>query len=108
MNTLLNLIILQFLIVFVTDYSGFPEDGLKPLFKKLFGVGEPSKLFTCSLCQTTWLGLFYILVTGHFTFPFIAAVAALAALTPVTLDFMHFIKDLLKKIIDLLYVLFQI
>ena len=108
MEVLLDLLIIQFLFVFITDFSGFPEDGLKPLFRKWFGIGQPSKLFTCSTCQTWWTGLLYILFTGHFTFPYLAAVAAVAALAPVTLDLMHLIKDLLTALITFVYKLFNI
>lgn len=105
---LTDLIIIQFLWVFISDFSGFTEDALKPLFRKWFGIGQPSKIVSCSLCQTWWTGLLYLIITGHFTFPYVAAVAALAALTPVTLDMMHLAKDLLTGAITLIYRIFGI
>lgn len=105
---MIDLLIIQFLIVFITDYSGFTEDGLKPLFRKWFGIGQPSKILTCSLCQCWWTGLLYILLTGHFTLPYLAAVAGLAALTPVTLDIMNLVKDLASAFITFVYRIFGI
>jgi len=101
MNVFIQLFLIQFIIVTITDYSGFVEDGLTPLFKKLFGIGHPSKIFTCSLCQTTWLGLLFLLITKHFTLPYIAFNFLLAALTPVTLDVLQTAKDFLTGCISL-------
>jgi hypothetical protein len=100
------LVILQFLVVAITDYSGFTEDAIKPLFKKWFGVGTPSKIFICSFCQNWWLGLLALLVTGSFTLPWIAAVMGFSILTPVTYLLIGFIRDLLEKIIETFYNLF--
>lgn len=102
MNILVNLLLIQFILVFITDYSGFPEDFIKNNLKKVFKIGEPSKIFTCSLCQTTWFGLLYLLITGHFTIPFIAFNFLLAALTPVTLDLVWLVRDFLTSLIGMI------
>lgn len=107
METILNLIIIQFILVSITDYSGFPEDALKPLFKKWFGIGQPSKIFTCSYCQTVWVSIIYLLFTGAFTLPNLAFVFLSAAFTPVTLDLIYLIKDLLTTLITFVYKLLK-
>ena len=105
-----NLLIIQFLCVFVLDYSGAVDDLFTPLVKRITGakIGNLGKPWSCSMCMSFWLGLLYILVAGNFTFPYLAAVAALSALTPVTLDLMHLVKDLCTRIIDFIYVVFGI
>lgn len=101
-----TLLIIQFLVVAITDYSGFTEDAIKPLFKKWFVVGTPSKIFICSFCQNWWLGLIALLITGNFTLPWIAAVMGLSILTPVTYLLITFVRDFLEKIIETLYKIF--
>lgn len=108
MDILLDLLLINFIIVSVTDYSGFPEDALKPLFKKWFGIGQPSKLFVCSYCQTVWVSIIYLLCTGAFTLPNFALVFVSAALTPVTLDIINLVKDLAGAFITFIYYLFKI
>ena len=46
----LDLFLIALILVVITDISGFPEDGLAPLFRKITGSkkGVPSKIFTCS------------------------------------------------------------
>lgn len=99
------LLILQFLIVYVVDYSGFIEDGLTPLVKRLTNskVGRVGKPFSCSLCCTLYAGIFYIIIAGLPFFPYIALVALLSILTPVTYALINFIKDLLFKVLEWLY-----
>lgn len=103
MDIVLGLLLINFIIVSITDYSGFPEDALKPLFKKWFGVGQPSKIFVCSYCQTVWVSIIYLLCTGAFTLPHFALVFVSAALTPVTLDLMYLVKDVLTALITFIY-----
>lgn len=107
---MIDLIIIQFLCVFVLDFSGAVDDLFTPLVRRLTGskVGHLGKPWSCSLCMTVWVGLLWLICTGHFTLPFIAAVAGLAALTPVTLDLMHLVKDLLTALITFVYKLFNI
>lgn len=107
---MMDLIIIQFLCVFVLDFSGAVDEFLTPIAKWITGakIGRLGKPWSCSLCMTFWIGLLYLIITGHFTFPYVAAVAGLAALTPVTLDLMHLVKDLLTGAITLIYRIFNI
>lgn len=100
-NMLLNLLLISVILVIITDLSGFPEDGLKPLFRRITGsIGEPSKIFTCSLCQTHWAGLIYLIVTGNLTFLNYAFVLFLAFMTPVTGSLLYLIRDFFQRIIE--------
>ena len=97
-----TLILISIIVVVITDLSGFVDDGLTPLFRKITGnpVGEPSKIFTCSLCQTHWAGLIYLLCTGQLTFASYALVLAIAFMTPVTGSLLFLIRDFVQKMID--------
>lgn len=107
MEPLSVLIIIQFLCVFVIDYSGFIEDGLTPLVKRITGskVGTIGKPFSCSLCSTLWLSLLYIIIAGLPFFQYIWIVAVLCVLTPVTHLAINFIKDFGFKVFEWLYTL---
>lgn len=94
------LILISVIVVVITDLSGFVDDGLTPLFRRWFGIGTPSKIFTCSLCQTHWLGLLYLLVTGQWTLASYALLLVIAFLTPVTGSILWFIRDFLQRMID--------
>lgn len=97
----LNLLLIQVILVIITDLSGFPEDGLKPLLRRITGSpGEPSKIFTCSLCQTNWLGLLYLILTGNLSLLNYAFVLFLAFMTPVTGSLLFLIRDFIQRMIE--------
>lgn len=101
---MLNLLLIQFLAVFIIDYSGAVDEMLTPIVKKLSGsrIGHIGKPFNCSLCTTFWVGLLYVLIAG-LPFWYIAVVAALAAFTPVTFTAINFVKDFCFKVFEWLY-----
>ena len=101
MEILLNLLIIQFIIVFIADISGFMDDGVEPLLGRIFKIKHfklKTKPFKCSLCLCTWVGLIYILIKGCFTIPMIGYVLLLAFLTPVAYSILIDIRELLLKI----------
>lgn len=110
MEIIINLLIIQFLLVFILDYSGAVDELFTPLVKRLTGakIGHLGKPWSCSTCMTVWLGMFYLLCVRHFTFPYLAALAALAALTPVTLSVINLVRDLLEALITFIYKIFNI
>lgn len=99
------LLVIQFLAVFIIDYSGAVEDMLTPVVKKLSGsrIGHIGKPFNCSLCTTFWAGLLYIIIAGLPFWQFIPVVAALAIATPVTFTAINFVKDFFFKVFEWLY-----
>lgn len=103
-----TLLLIQVIVVVITDLSGFPEDGIKPLFRRWFGIGEPSKIFTCSLCQTHWAGLLYLIITGQWSFAAYALVLVLAFLTPVTGSLLTMARDFMLKAVDAIYTFFNL
>lgn len=104
MEVCLNLLIIQLIIVFIVDLSGFIQDGIEPLLGKIFNKSKVrlKKPWCCSLCLTTWIGLIYILIQGCFTIPMIGYVFLLAFLTPIANNLLIMIKEALIKITNII------
>lgn len=96
---IIDLILIQLIIVFIIDLSGAVES-FKLFISKILTKGKIQttnfdlKPFTCSLCSTWWIGLIYLLVCHSFTIPYIALVALLSYLTPLSSSILLLIKDL--------------
>ena len=96
---IIELILIQLIIVFIIDLSGAVES-LKLFISKILTKGKIQttnfdlKPFTCSLCSTWWIGLIYLLICHSFTIPYIALVALLSFLTPLSSSILLLIKDL--------------
>lgn len=102
MKTIIDLILLTSVTVFVVDLSGFTDTWLSFLSHYKGKRIVELKPFSCSLCMTWWVGLAYLLITGHFTLPFIALVALLSFLTSPIAQLLTFVREGLNKIINLL------
>lgn len=110
LNTLLNLIFIQLIVVFIIDLSGF-VDTMKSKISSLLTRGRIKspdyriRPFDCSLCMTFWSGLTYLFIIDRFTLPLIAFVCLLSITTTLTKDTFYTLYDLfirlLKKIDDI-------
>jgi hypothetical protein len=99
----MELILITFLVVWIIDLSGIIdsiENGLGKWLKCKVNIPKP---FSCSLCSTWWVGLIYLLIVGKFNLYMIAYVGLLAFLTPFFYNLLILIRDLLNKLIDLVY-----
>lgn len=102
---MINLLLLQLIIVFIIDISGF-VDTMKSKLAKLLTNGKfksPDfrlRPFDCSLCATFWSGILYLIFTHQFTIPLIAFVCLLSATTTIAKDIYYTITDVLIKILD--------
>lgn len=96
---IIDLILIQLIIVFIIDLSGAAES-FKLFISKILTKGKIQttnfdlKPFTCSLCMTWWTGLIYLLICHSFIIPYIALVALLSYLTPLSSSILLLIKDL--------------
>lgn len=96
---IIDLILIQLIIVFIIDLSGAVES-FKLFISKILTKGKIQttnfdlKSFSCSLCSTWWIGLIYLLICHSFTIPYIALVALLSYLTPLSSSILLLIKDL--------------
>lgn len=106
-----NLIIITFIIVFITDLTDWTDTIKRILWKFAYGdlnnyknFNENNsiilKFFFCSLCQTWWICLIFLLFSQKFTIPYIGLSALLAYLTPVCKDILLTLKDLLTNAIN--------
>ena len=106
---MISLFILTCIIVFIVDLSGFVDEMVKRLYNKYIKVGDYHTLIpklkplTCSLCLTFWVGLIYLIETSQFTILMIGYVCLLAFLAPIIGDIFILLKDILNKIINLIY-----
>lgn len=112
-NALVNLLLLQVVITYGIDVSGFGMEVKRLIFKWLlfpkYSMDRiPEKPFFCSLCLTWWLGLILLLIEGQFNLPMLAILCLISYLAPITADLMILMKDLLIKILDGLRRLFNI
>lgn len=101
---MLDLLIIAFIIVFITDLTDVWDYIKKWIWDLTFNHTKPytgfhCKLMECSLCQIWWVGLIYLLITSSFTIPYIGYVALLSFLSPVLKDILLFLKDTLTTII---------
>ena len=107
----MNIFLIAVILVIITDLSGIVEYIKSHLYYKLRGTYNypPSwdtpiiHLLSCSLCQTWWVGLVYLIVIGQVTIPAIAYLLAIAYLTTTIKDIIVFIKEVLTKAIDKLF-----
>lgn len=107
LNTILDLIFIQMILVFIIDLSGF-ADTMKSKLSSLLTQGKIKSFdyrirpFDCSLCMNFWCGLIYLLIVHQFTIPLIAFVCLLSVTTTLTKDTFYTLNDLfirlLKKI----------
>ena len=105
MITLLNLLLLTFVICFVVDVSGFftfvkkfVASRLEGKYKNLTPEDIKIPFVTCSLCSVWWAGIIYICIISEFTFVNLAIVAVLALFSSNISGFMLLIKDILATI----------
>ena len=64
--------------------------------------------FDCSLCMTFWTGLIYIIVSNSFSIQYIAILLFFAWTTTIQKDILALIKDLIIKLIDIIYKTFNL
>ena len=106
---MINLFILTCIIVFIIDLSGFVDEMVKRVYYKYIKVGDYHTLipklkpFSCASCLNFWVGTIYILATGTFTMPLFAYVCMLSFFSTTIGDILVMIKDVINKIINLIY-----
>lgn len=102
---MLDLLFIQFIIVFIVDLSGF-VDTMKEKFSSLLTKGRIKssdyriRPFDCSLCAMFWVGLVYLLFTHQFTIPLIAYVCGLSITTTITKDLYYTFYELICKLLN--------
>lgn len=104
----IKLLILQIIIVFIIDLSGFINNLKSFISKQLTGHNFKVSLkpFDCSLCMTFWVCIIFTLVNSEFTLVNLLITSLLSYFTPITNSILLIIKDLIvytiKKLESLL------
>ena len=103
-----DLILLSMITVFIVDISGAIgslKSGLKWIFTKGTLKSDDYRLkpIDCSLCMTFWIGIFYLLIVGHFTIPYFTFVCILSCFSGVIKSTILLVEDIFVKIIQLTY-----
>lgn len=110
---ILNLFIISIIWVLILDLTGFALTLDKLLYKLLY-KNRPFRTdahfppFDCSLCMTWWTCLFYLIVLNALSLPNIAFSLLFAWFTTTEKDILIFIKDLITKLLDILYKTFNL
>lgn len=112
MELLINILLIAVIAVFIIDLSGAINNLAKPIVRKILHLSPNADihlpLIGCSLCVTFWAGLIYLLAVEAFALPGIVIVCIVSFLTPIISDTLILCKDLLTKLIDLIYLMLQI
>lgn len=100
-EVILHLLCILFVCVSVTDRFNFWGNLGSEIHRLLLGKRKDVHLpylLTCSLCQTFWLSLIYIIITGHFTLIYLTLCVAVAGLNQIAFQFLNLIENLLINI----------
>lgn len=100
-NLWIDILLLSTICVMVTDISGFFDYFEEWLGKKLKAKVQ-LKILECSLCQTWWLGLLYLIITNQVHIYSIAYTLFIAVQTPIILDTIYLSRDLVGKAINII------
>lgn len=103
---ILNTIYIAIIFTIVTDVLHF-WDEFSPNIKSLMTRGilrSPikSKIMTCSTCQTHWMCLLYLIITGMLSIKNYCWVIFLSAMTPVVAQTFILMKNILIKTIGII------
>ena len=99
-----NCLLITVIFVIVSDQLQF-WNNFSPIISGWLTKGKikkviPSKIMTCSTCQSWWVNLVYITVMGYLSIPMIAYILGLAYMATTINDILIFITDSIKSIIN--------
>ena len=99
-SIIVNLLLINLIVALVFE-SGF-WDNLDYFINKKFKFYHIPYILTCGLCQTFWLSLLYIIITGNLSILTIALCLVNANFNKIMIAFYKFIENVFFKIIELL------
>lgn len=99
-SLIFNLLMINVIVALVYE-SGF-WDNLDEYINNKFKFYHIPHILTCGLCQTWWLSLLYIIMTGNLNLMMIAICLFNAHLNKVVIALYKLIENLLLKLIGLL------
>lgn len=109
----LNVLFIAIICVIVTDCTDFWLYVKKTIWKIAYGNKKtfkdfPFKLLDCSLCQTWWMSLIYLLFATKLTLWLVTYSLLMAFMTPVIYLIISLLKDLGVGCVGFLYKIFGI
>ena len=106
MNTLLNLLFINIIVVLVHEsgFISYMDDWISNKYK----FHHLPYICLCALCQVWWLSLLYIIITGNLSLLMIAVCLLNAHLTKITQPIYRLLENLVLKLIELLNRLFKL
>lgn len=105
---MINIILIQILICYVIDLSGFIQSlemWLNTLLKVKVHIPRP---FSCSLCLGWWVNIIYLIVTHNFTLPLIIMTALISFFSKNITGLLRWISELFVFIEGWLYKLIKL
>lgn len=99
----INCLLITVIFVIISDGLHF-WDNFSPIISGWLTNGQihkpiPSKIMTCSTCQSWWANLAYIIIMGKLSIPMVAYILGLSFFAPVINDILMFSREFLKTII---------
>lgn len=101
---MINILLITIGFVIVSDILQF-WNNFSPIISGWLTGGKikkaiPSKIMTCSTCQSWWTGLLYIILTQQLTIPMVVYTLFIASMAPVINDLLRLVTDILKTLIS--------
>jgi hypothetical protein len=103
MDLFLNFFIIQVIVCFIVDLSGFIPEMEDRLSKWLGFRCVIPKPWSCSLCMGFWINLIIILILGQFNILNLLVISMLSFFSKNITGFLRWTSELLVKIETLLY-----
>lgn len=98
-----NILLIAIFVVCVTDISQFFHQMEEYVAKWLNLKQVHIKLLECSLCQTWWLSLIYLICTNNITLINIVIAILISCFTTQIKDVITLFQDLITKLINKMY-----
>lgn len=98
-----NILLIAIFVVCVTDISQFFNQMEEYLAKWLNLKQVHIKLLECSLCQTWWLSLIYLICTNNITLINIVIAILISVFTTQIKNVITLFQDIITKLINKMY-----
>lgn len=101
---MINCLLITLIFVIISDELQF-WNNFSPIISGWLTKGQikksiPSKIMTCSTCQSWWVNLLYIILMGKLSIPMVAYILGLSYMAPVFADLLRLLTDTFKTIIS--------
>ena len=106
-NLIFNLLAIAFIIAFITDISKATISIEDMIGKYLNLKNVHIKILECSLCQTWWAGLLFLIGSNQFNIINIALVAIVSGFTFVWNEIYNVAFTVISSVINKIYDIFQ-